>query len=53
MKKTILTTALTVFGVFGVVRHLSVDVYHVAKYQVVGVAHAVKHAAGDAKTVAQ
>lgn len=37
-------------GVVGVVVHLSKDAYHIAKYQVVGVVHAVKHVGKDAKT---
>ncbi len=40
-------------GIFGTVKHLALDGYHVVKYQAIGVAHAVKHASHDAKTVAK
>ena len=62
MKRAILTAAMFLVpygfiptpccaGVVGVVKHLSLDAYHIVRYQVVGVVHGVKHAAKDLKTV--
>jgi hypothetical protein len=38
-------------GVLSVVKHLAGDAFHGVKYELAGVAHGIKHAAHDVKTV--